>query len=43
MWGFAWMFWLMPFLLLVMLTRHWRWERWAVAGRLLARRSESEG
>ena len=27
------MFWLMPFLLFVMLTRHWRRERWAVAGR----------
>jgi hypothetical protein len=32
MWGFAWMFWLMPFLLFMMLTRHWRRERWAVAG-----------
>ena len=31
MWGFAWMFWLIPFLLFVMLTRHWRRERWALA------------
>jgi hypothetical protein len=30
MWGFAWMFWLMPFLLFVMLTRHR--GRWAMAG-----------
>jgi hypothetical protein len=33
MWGFAWMFWLMPFLFFLMLTRHWRWERWAMSGR----------
>jgi len=32
MWGFAWMFWLMPFLLFLMFTRHRRRERWAVAG-----------
>jgi uncharacterized protein YlxW (UPF0749 family) len=32
MWGFAWMFWLMPLLLFLMLTRHRRRERWAVAG-----------
>ena len=42
MWGFAWMFWLMPFLLFVMLTRHWRRERWAVAGRRESPRLERE-
>ena len=29
MWGFAWMFWLIPFLFFCMMTRHWRRERWA--------------
>ena len=33
MWGFAWMFWMVPFLLFVVLTRHWRRDRWALAGR----------
>jgi hypothetical protein len=42
MWGFAWMFWLMPFLLFVMLTRHWRRERWAVVGRGGSPRLEQE-
>jgi hypothetical protein len=42
MWGFAWMFWLMPFLLFLMLTRHWRRERWAVAGRGGSPRLERE-
>jgi hypothetical protein len=42
MWGFAWMFWLMPFLLFMMLTRHWRRERWAMAGRGVSPRLERE-
>jgi hypothetical protein len=29
MWGFAWMFWLIPLLFFCMMTRHWRRERWA--------------
>jgi hypothetical protein len=29
MWGFPWMFWLVPFLLFLMVSRHWRRERWA--------------
>ncbi len=33
MWGFAWMFWLIPLLFFVMLTRHWRREGCAVTGR----------
>ena len=32
MWGFAWMFWLVPFLLFFTVTRHWRRQRWAMAG-----------
>ena len=32
MWGFAWLFWLIPFLLFMMLSRHWRAERWVRAG-----------
>ena len=32
MWGFAWMFWLIPFLLFMMLSRHWRAERGVRAG-----------
>jgi hypothetical protein len=32
MWGFPWMFWLVPFLLFLMVSRHWRRERWAMAG-----------
>jgi hypothetical protein len=32
MWGFAWMFWLMPFLLFVMLKSQRRRERWIAAG-----------
>ena len=31
MWGFPWMFWLVPFLLFLMMTRHRRRERWALA------------
>jgi uncharacterized protein YlxW (UPF0749 family) len=27
--GFAWMFWLVPLLFFVMMSRHWRAERWA--------------
>jgi len=27
--GFAWMFWLIPFLFFCMVARHWRRERWA--------------
>lgn len=42
MWGFAWMFWLMPFLLFVMLTRHWRRDRWAAVGRAGSPRLERE-
>ena len=42
MWGFAWMFWLMPFLLFVMLTRRWRRERWAMAGHGVSPRLERE-
>jgi hypothetical protein len=29
MFGFAWMFWLVPFLFFCMVARHWRRERWA--------------
>jgi hypothetical protein len=32
MWGFPWMFWLVPFLLFLMVSRHWRRERWAMTG-----------
>jgi hypothetical protein len=32
MWDFAWMFWLVPFLFFLMVTRHRRRERWAAAG-----------
>jgi energy-converting hydrogenase Eha subunit G len=42
MWGFAWMFWLMPFMLFVMLTRRWRRERWAMAGGGVSPRLERE-
>ena len=28
MWGFAWMFWLIPFLFFCMMTRHWRRGHW---------------
>ena len=42
MWGFAWMFWLMPFLLFMMLARHRRRERWAMAGRGGSPRLERE-
>jgi hypothetical protein len=31
MFGFAWMFWLIPFLFFCMMARHWRRERWAHA------------
>lgn len=30
MWGFAWMFWLVPLFLFMMFMRHRRWERWAM-------------
>lgn len=42
MWGFAWMFWLMPFLLFVMMTKHWRRERWAMAAHRGSPRLERE-
>ena len=42
MWGFAWMFWLVPCLLFVMMTRHWRRERWAKAGGGVSPRLERE-
>ena len=42
MWGFAWMFWLMPFLLFVMLARHRHGDRWAMAGREGSPRLERE-
>ena len=29
MFGFAWMFWLIPLLLFCMMARRWRRERWA--------------
>jgi hypothetical protein len=32
MWGFAWMFWVVPFLFFLMVTRHWRRERWVMRG-----------
>ena len=35
-------FWLMPFLLFIMLTRHWRRDGWAVAGRRESPRLERE-
>jgi hypothetical protein len=28
MWGFAWMFWLIPLLFFCMMTRHWRRGHW---------------
>lgn len=33
MWGFAWMFWFLPVLLFLMVTRHWRREHWRMAHR----------
>jgi hypothetical protein len=42
MWGFAWMFWLLPFLFFMMVTRHRRRERWAVAHRGGSPRLERE-
>ena len=42
MWGFAWMFWLIPFLFFMMMTRHWRRERWAMAHRADSPRLERE-
>jgi hypothetical protein len=30
MWGFAWMFWVVPLFLFVMMMRRRRWERWAM-------------
>ncbi len=42
MWGFAWIFWLVPFLLFVTMTRQWRRERWAMAGRAVPPRLERE-
>jgi hypothetical protein len=42
MWGFAWLFWLMPLLLFLMMTRHRRRERWAVAGYGMTPRLERE-
>ena len=42
MWGFAWMFWLVPFLLFMMMTRHRRRERWAMAGAAMSPRVERE-
>jgi len=42
MWGFAWMFWLVPFLLFMMMTRHRRRERWAMAGTGMPPRFERE-
>jgi hypothetical protein len=31
MWGFAWMFWLVPLLLFLSVTGHWRRRRWEMA------------
>lgn len=32
MWGFAWMFWLVPMFFFFAMMRRWRWERrWAMA------------
>jgi hypothetical protein len=42
MWGFAWMFWLVPFLLFLTVTRHWRRRQWAMAGRGWTPRTERE-
>jgi hypothetical protein len=42
MWGFAWMFWLMPFLLFMMLTRQRQRARWAMEGRRESPRLERE-
>ena len=42
MWGFAWMFWLVPFLLFLMVTRHWRRQRWAMGGHGWTPRLERE-
>ncbi|HEY7479420.1 MAG TPA: hypothetical protein VH680_02800 [Gemmatimonadales bacterium] len=42
MWGFAWMVWLVPFLFFLMVTRHWRRERWARAGYAGSSRLERE-
>lgn len=28
MWGFAWMFWMVPLFFFMMFMRHRRWERW---------------
>jgi hypothetical protein len=42
MWGFAWMFWFVPFLLFMMMTRHRRRERWAMAATGMSPRFERE-
>jgi hypothetical protein len=31
MWGFAWMFWMVPLFFCFAMMRRWRWERWAMA------------
>ncbi|MGH7498391.1 MAG: hypothetical protein ACREL3_06020 [Gemmatimonadales bacterium] len=30
MWGFAWMFWVVPLFFFLMMRRRRRWERWAM-------------
>ena len=30
MWGFAWMFWMVPLFFFFAMMRRWRWERWAM-------------
>jgi hypothetical protein len=42
MFGFAWMFWLVPFLFFCMVARHWRRERWARTFRGPSTRTERE-
>jgi hypothetical protein len=42
MWGFALMFWLVPCLILLMITRRRRWERWAYARHAVSPRLERE-
>lgn len=42
MWGLAWMFWLVPFLLFCMVMRHRQWDGWAMGERGGSPRLERE-
>ena len=42
MWGFGWMFWLLPLLFFAMMSRHGRRERWTTGRRAPSPRLERE-